>query len=75
MSLVCKVFGHKFNVRRVDVIKRMKQSNIKFDNERYTRAYELTRHTLLDPEKEYYCKRCGHIVSGFDKFLGFYKFL
>lgn len=75
MSLVCKIFGHKFGVRRVDVVQRLKDSYITFDNERFRKAYELTRSTSLDPEKEYYCKRCGHVDSGFEKFIGFYKFL
>jgi hypothetical protein len=75
MSLICKLFGHKFGVRGIDVIRRLKESYVTIDNEKFRKAYELTLDASLDPGKEYYCKRCGYVNSGFEKFLGFYKFL
>lgn len=75
MSILCVLFGHKYSVRRVDASKRLKESEIKFNTERYRKAYEMVRNTSLDPEKEYVCRRCGHIVSGYDRFLMYYMFL
>lgn len=75
MSLVCRLFGHKFRVRKVNVLRRLQSGNLHFNNERFHKAYEMTRNTSLDPEKEYVCRRCGEVVSGYNKFLMFYMFL
>jgi hypothetical protein len=71
----CKLFGHKYKTKKVNLRNKVKEAGLRFDSDKYERASKILKDSNIDPENVYVCKRCGETINESAKFVAFYTFL
>jgi len=71
----CKLFGHKYKAKKVNLRNKVKAAGLHFDPKKYEKVSKILKESNIDPENEYVCQRCGQTINESAKFVAFYTFL